>query len=88
MTCTGVYTPQARDDITSQLALQCYDRPEDKSETARRMQRILKELLGWWAMLGERCGNWAVTINEQRAGLEAIVEDSPSLKAQLGEILA
>jgi hypothetical protein len=61
---------------------------EDKREMARRVQRILKELLVWWAMPGERRGNWAVTISEQRTALEAIVEDSPSLKAQLGEVVA
>jgi hypothetical protein len=61
---------------------------DDQREVARRVQRILKELLVWWAMPGERRGNWAVTISEQRAALEAIVEDSPSLKAQLGEVLA
>ena len=42
----------------------------------------------WWALPGERRGNWAVTISEQRAGLEALVEDSPSLKAQIGEVMA
>jgi len=61
---------------------------EDKREMAGRVQRILKELLVWWAMPGERRGNWAVIISEQRAALEAIVEDSPSLKAQLGEVVA
>jgi Domain of unknown function DUF29 len=61
---------------------------DDQREIARRVQRILKELLVWWAMPGERRGNWAVTISEQRAALEAIVKDSPSLKARLGEVLA
>jgi hypothetical protein len=61
---------------------------EDQREMARRVQRILTELLVWWAMPGERRGNWAVTISEQRAALEAIVEDSPSLKAQLEEVMA
>ena len=61
---------------------------EDQRETARRVQRILKELLVWWAMPGERRGNWAVTMSEQRTGLEALVEDSPSLKARLGEVMA
>ena len=61
---------------------------EDQRAMARRVQRILKELLVWWAMPGERRGNWAVTISEQRAALEAIVEDSPSLKAQIGEVVA
>ena len=40
---------------------------DDQREIARRVQRILKELLVWWAMPGERRGNWAVTISEQRA---------------------
>jgi len=61
---------------------------DDQREIARRMQRLLKELLLWWALPGERKGNWASAIIEERARLEDIVEDSPSLKAHLGEVLA
>ena len=61
---------------------------DDQREIARRVQRILKELLLWWALPGERKGNWASAIIEERARLEDIVEDSPSLKAQLGEVMA
>ena len=61
---------------------------DDKREIARRVQRILKELLLWWALPGERKGNWASSIIEERARLETIVEDSPSLQAQLGEVVA
>jgi hypothetical protein len=61
---------------------------DDQREIARRVQRLLKELLLWWALPGERKGNWASAIIEERARLEDIIEDSPSLKAQLGEILA
>jgi len=61
---------------------------DDKREIARRVQRLLKELLLWWALTGERKGNWASIILEERARLEDIVEDSPSLKAQLGEVMA
>ena len=61
---------------------------DDKREVTRRVQRLLKELLLWWALPGERKGNWASAIIEERARLEDIVEDSPSLKAQLGEVVA
>ena len=61
---------------------------DDKREIARRVQRILKELLVWWALPGERKGNWASAIIEERARLETIVEDSPSLQAQLEEVVA
>ena len=61
---------------------------EDKREMARRVQRLLKELLLWWALPGERKGNWASGIMEERDRLEDIVKDSPSLTAQLGEVLA
>lgn len=61
---------------------------DDKREIARRVQRLLKELLLWWALPGERKGNWASAIIEERARLEDIVENSPSLKAQLGEVVA
>ena len=61
---------------------------EDKREMARRVQRLLKELLLWWALPGERKGNWASAIMEERDRLEDIIKDSPSLTAQLGEALA
>ncbi len=61
---------------------------DDQREIARRVQRLLKELLLWWARPGERKGNWASAIIEERARLEDIVEDSLSLKAQLGEVVA
>jgi len=61
---------------------------DDQREIARRVQRLLQELLLWWACPGERKGNWAAAIIEERARLEDIVDDSLSLKAQLGEVLA
>jgi hypothetical protein len=61
---------------------------DDKREIAQCVQRLLQELLLWWALPGERKGNWASAIIEERARLEDIVEDSPSLKAQLGEVVA
>ena len=61
---------------------------DDQREMARRVQRLLKELLLWWALPGERKGNWASAIIEERARLEDIVKDSPSLQAQLGEVMA
>jgi len=60
---------------------------DDKREIARRMQRLLQELLLWWALAGERKGNWAAAIIEERARLEDMLEDSPSLTARLGEIV-
>jgi len=61
---------------------------DDKREIAQCVQRLLQELLLWWALPGERKGNWASAIIEERARLEDIVEDSPSLKAQLEEVVA
>ncbi|MGE3541857.1 MAG: DUF29 domain-containing protein [Candidatus Tectimicrobiota bacterium] len=61
---------------------------EDQREMARRVQHLLQELLVWWAMPGERRGNWAATIVEARARLEDIVTDSPSLHAALGDVMA
>jgi hypothetical protein len=61
---------------------------DDQREIARRVQRLLKELLLWWALPGERKGNWASAIIAERARLEEIVVDSPSLTAQLGEVVA
>jgi len=61
---------------------------DDQREIARRVQRVLKELLLWWALPGERKGTWAAAIIEERARLEDTVQDSPSLKAQLEEVVA
>jgi hypothetical protein len=61
---------------------------DDQREIARCVQRLLKELLLWWALPGERKGNWASAIIEERARLEEIVADSPSLTAHLGEVVA
>src|SRR5262249_20720295 len=43
---------------------------DDQREIAQRVQRLLKELLLWWALPGERKGNWASAIIEKRARLE------------------
>lgn len=61
---------------------------DDQREVARHVQHLLKELLLWWALPGERKGNWASAIIAERARLEEIVADSPSLTAQLGEVVA
>jgi uncharacterized protein DUF29 len=60
---------------------------DDQREIARRMQCLLQELLLWWALPGERKGHWAAAIIEARARLEDMLEDSPSLTAQLGEVI-
>ena len=61
---------------------------EDTREMTQRVQRILQELLLWWALPGERRGHWMVTISQQRDSLETILADSPSLTTQLGEVVA
>lgn len=61
---------------------------EDTREMTQRVQRILQELLLWWALPGERRGHWMVTISQQRDSLEAILTDSPSLTIPLGEVVA
>ena len=48
---------------------------DDQREIARCVQRVLKELLLWWALPGERKGTWAAAIIEERARLEDTVED-------------
>jgi hypothetical protein len=60
---------------------------DDQREIAKRMQHLLKELLLWWALPGERKGHWAAAIIEARARLEDLLEDSPSLTAQLEEVV-
>jgi len=45
------------------------------------------ELLLWWALPGERHGNWAAAIIAARARLEDLVVDSPSLHAMLADVM-
>jgi hypothetical protein len=61
---------------------------DEQREVARRVQHLLTELLLWWALPGERKGNWAAAIIEARARLEDMLADSPGLSAHLGTVLA
>lgn len=61
---------------------------DEQREVERRVQHLLTELLLWWALPGERKGNWAAAIVEARARLEDILADSPGLSAHLSTVLA
>ena len=57
----------------------------EKRELKNRLIVLLTHLLKWKYQPGKRSESWRSTISEQRISLEALLEDSPSLKPFLPE---
>lgn len=57
----------------------------EKRELASRMQVLLAHLLKWQYQSERRGSSWQSTIRTQRSRIEAVLEDSPSLKPKLSE---
>ncbi|MEY2875229.1 MAG: hypothetical protein RLZZ373_2600 [Pseudomonadota bacterium] len=57
----------------------------EKRELARRVSELLAHLLRWQHQPGRRCSSWTRTIKEQRRGVAAALEDTPSLRASLAD---
>ena len=55
----------------------------EKRELKSRLIVLLMHLLKWQYQPGKRSESWRSTISEQRICLEALLEDSPSLKQYL-----
>lgn len=55
----------------------------EKRELKSRLVVLLMHLLKWKYQPGKRSESWRSTISEQRICLEALLEDSPSLKQYL-----
>lgn len=53
----------------------------DRREVASRLSVLLAHLLKWQHQPAARSGSWRATILEQRQRIEAVLEDSPSLRA-------
>jgi hypothetical protein len=56
----------------------------DKRELHSRLTVLLLHLLKWTAQPEKRSSSWQSTINTQRAELDRLLEDSPSLRRTIG----
>jgi hypothetical protein len=57
----------------------------DKREVVSRLRVLIMHLLKWQYQPEKRSGSWQATIGTQRDELELVLNDSPSLRAQLPE---
>ncbi len=57
----------------------------ERRALVNRLAVLLAHLLKWRAQPGLRSNSWKYTIKEQRRKIEALLQDSPSLKHQLPE---
>jgi hypothetical protein len=57
-----------------------------RRELRNRLRILLAHLLKWQAQPKRRSRSWAATIAEQRDQIEALLEESPSLRQQLDEM--
>lgn len=60
----------------------------EKRELRSRLRILLVHLLKWQFQPQKRNHSWQSTITEQRIQIQAILEDSPSFKALLAEMMA
>jgi hypothetical protein len=59
----------------------------ERRELRRRLARLLQHLLKWTYQPELRSRSWATTIRAQRDEIAAMLEDSPSLRASLPNLL-
>lgn len=59
----------------------------ERRELVNRMAVLLAHLLKWSRQPEQRGNSWRATVEEQRAGVLELIEDSPSLRAVLLERL-
>ena len=55
----------------------------ERRELSSRIEVLLLHLLKWKMQPEFRCANWTGTINEQRWRIDAVLDDSPSLRTQV-----
>jgi hypothetical protein len=66
--------------------IECVGR-SDRREIRNRMVVLLMHLLKWRYQPDARSSSWLGTIRDQRDEIESILEDSPSLRPVIGEVL-
>lgn len=59
----------------------------EKRELENRLVILLQHLLKWQFQPSHQCRSWRLTIAEQRREIPYIIEDNPSLKNGLDDIL-
>jgi hypothetical protein len=59
----------------------------DRREVVSRLEVLIIRMLKWATQPENQCRSWKTTINTQRDDLEDVLNDSPSLRAQLDELL-
>ncbi len=60
----------------------------DKREVENRIAVLIQHLLKWEHQAGKRSGSWEATIITQRAELDRVLEQSPSLRRSVPEAVA
>ena len=60
----------------------------ERRELRNRLARLLQHLLKWRYQPEHRSRSWRTTITTQRREIEALLADSPSLRATLPDVLA
>lgn len=60
----------------------------DRRELGNRLRVLLTHLVKWNRQPEHRCRSWQATINNQRREIDAVLEDSPSLRASISEVIA
>ena len=59
----------------------------ERRELRNRLARLLQHLLKWRYQPDHRSRSWRATIAAQRREIEALLADSPSLRATLSDVL-
>jgi uncharacterized protein DUF29 len=59
----------------------------ERREMRHRLARLLQHLLKWTYQPDHRSRSWSATIHVQRDELVALLDDSPSLRATLPDVL-
>lgn len=81
----GLWRDVDRDHLAEEI--EAMSRSE-KRELINRLAVLMAHLLKWGCQSKRRSNSWISTMIEQRAQLEQVLEDSPSLRPQIQDALA
>jgi hypothetical protein len=59
----------------------------DRRELGTRLKILTMHLLKWQCQPQKRSRSWRVTINDQRDEIDQLLEEDPSLRRELGELI-
>jgi hypothetical protein len=60
----------------------------ERRELSTRLKVLIIDLLKWQFQPQKRSKSWRATINDQRDEIEQLLEDDPSLRREIGELMA